>query len=113
MPYISGGDTDKRGNYYENKFVVSKFAELLNSELCYVQQETYILNEESGVDVIIKDKDSIKKFYKCKARNGVKDVWSNSDLIQNRMKNISDCHIHRLRCMNYYNSDIENYRCCL
>ena len=40
MSFLQGGDTDKRGNYYENKFVVAKFAELLNGDVFSVQQET-------------------------------------------------------------------------
>ncbi len=81
MPYLRGGDSDKRGNYYENKFVVYNFSKLLNGEFLAVQQETLIQNEESGVDVITIDKDNKKTYYQCKARNGMNDTWTTGDLI--------------------------------
>jgi len=80
MSFLSGGDSDKRGNYYENKFVVAKFAELLSGDVFSVQQESHIINEESGVDVIVVNNDKNKVFYQCKARNGVEDKWNISDL---------------------------------
>lgn len=91
MSYIRGGDTDKRGNYYENKFVVAKFAELLSGEIFSVQQETYITDEESGVDIIVVG--NIKKYYQCKARNGIEDRWTiasliNRGIIDNAVKHI-------------------------
>lgn len=81
MANLVGGDSDKKGNFYENKVVVSKFIDMLSGRYLYVQQESYIKNEECGVDIIVQEKDGSKTFYQCKSRNGINESWSISDLI--------------------------------
>ena len=80
MSFLKGGDTDKRGNYYENKFITYKYAELLCGEIKSIQQETYHQDEEKGVDVIVTSTNGQKIYYQCKARNGIKDYWDVDDL---------------------------------
>ena len=81
MAYLVGGDANKKGNFYENKVVVSKFIDMLSGRYIYVQQESYIKNDECGVDILVQEKDGSKAFFQCKSRNGINDSWSISDLI--------------------------------
>ena len=80
MSFLIGGDADKRGNYYENKFLTFKFAELLNGEIKYIQQETYHQDDEKGVDILVTSNNGCQIFYQCKSRNGTKTSWDISDL---------------------------------
>lgn len=94
MSFLIGGDTDKRGNYYENKFVTYKYAELLSQEIKFIQQETYHQDEEKGVDVIVVSSDGRKIYYQCKSRNGIKHCWDIEDLesvIKNAVTHTNSC----------------------
>jgi len=81
MAHLIGGDANKKGNFYENKVVVSKFIDMLSGHYVYVQQETYIKDDETGVDILVEESQGLKIFFQCKSRNGIKDLWSISDLI--------------------------------
>lgn len=81
MAYLPGGDSNKKGNYYENKVVVSKYIDMLSGKYSYVQHESHIKSEEIGVDILVENSNGEITCFQCKSRNGINDSWSISDLI--------------------------------
>ena len=79
MALEKGGYADKLGNRYEGRWVVKQYLLLLQERIKSVTVEA-IGDDEKGVDLIVVNKNDIKQYQQCKARNQSRDKWSIADL---------------------------------
>lgn len=74
MPFEKGGRSDKAGNGFEIKVVISQILKVLEEKLEYVILEA-LGEDENGVDLWIVYKDGRKEGQQCKSRNGSNEYW--------------------------------------
>jgi len=79
MPYEKSGRADKLGNKYEGLFTVKFLLKLIEEEASSITIEP-VGDEEEGVDLWVKNKDSSTEYYQCKGRNASNENWRMGDL---------------------------------
>ena len=72
-----GGRSDKRGNGYENRYLVNLLLRLVDEKLSSIIIEPV---GENSAEFIAETTDGKKIYYQCKASNGQADHWRVSDL---------------------------------
>lgn len=77
MSMESGGRSDKRGNEYENRYLVNLLLRLVDEKLSSIIIEPV---GENSAEFIAETTDGKKIYYQCKASNGQADHWRVSDL---------------------------------
>lgn len=68
MAFERGGYADKRGNQYEDRWVVKQLLRVLNEEILSVTVEP-VGEDERGVDLWVTRCDGTRQAQQCKARN--------------------------------------------
>lgn len=81
MALEGGGFADKFGNSYEAIWVAKQLLRLAEEKIHSIIVEP-LGDDETGVDLIIKDLHGNREFHQCKASNSYADVWSLSRLEQ-------------------------------
>ena len=79
MSLEAGGRSDKLGNGYENRFLAKQLLRLLNEKVESIEVEP-LGKEGEGVEFITTGIDGAKRYYQCKASNGINLKWTISDL---------------------------------
>ena len=72
-----GGRSDKRGNEYENRYLVKLLLRMVDEDLSSIVIEPV---GENSAEYIAETADGKRFYYQCKASNGVADHWRISDL---------------------------------
>ena len=72
-----GGRSDKRGNEYENRYLVKLLLRMVDEDLSSIVIEPV---GENSAEYIAETADGKRFYYQCKSGNGVADHWRMSDL---------------------------------
>ena len=97
MALEGGGFADKFGNSYEAIWVAKQLLRLAEEKIHSIIVEP-LGDDETGVDLIIKDLHGNREFHQCKASNSYADVWSLSRLEQAEVLKKAYNQIHRTNC---------------
>jgi hypothetical protein len=79
MAFEKGGRADKLGNSYEERWLVRQYLDLLNNKTLSITVEA-IGPDEEGVEFWINHFDGTREAHQCKARNGMSEFWTISNL---------------------------------
>lgn len=79
MSLERGGRSDKGGNQYEDRFFAKLLIDLLLEKLTSIEVEP-LGYEGIGIEYITTTLDGEKRYYQCKASNGVQAFWRPNDL---------------------------------
>ncbi len=74
MPLEKAGRADKLGNRYEIHWTIFQMLNVLDEKIYSVTLEA-LGDDEKGTDLLIVNKDNIKEYQQCKARNASSDKW--------------------------------------
>ena len=74
-----GGRADKTGNTYENRFLAKLLLDLIQERFCSIEIER-LGDEGVGVEYIANEVGGGRRYYQCKASNGMNNYWRPSDL---------------------------------
>ena len=75
MALEAGGIAEKLGNDYEKSWVAKQFLDLIQEKISAIQVEP-LGDDETGVDVIIRNLDGTQDYHQCKAGNGNDEYWT-------------------------------------
>jgi hypothetical protein len=87
---LTGGPADKKGNRYENQWVVLKMLEVLNDEALYLRLEP----QEEGIDFELKKAD-VTEYYQVKKPLTNKFNWTMRDLVESLILTRFKRHLER------------------
>ena len=101
MSLETGGRSDKIGNQYENRYFAKSLLELISESITSIEVEP-LGPEGNGIEYIVISQNGERRYYQCKAANGINLKWKPVDLNRYSIFKTAKEHILRQENNHFY-----------